>query len=426
MAAGVRSVKIRFSGDAKDLTRAARQASDAVSKVGKGVASAAGSLASGIGSALSTALDMIPPMGKPVAGLLVAGLASQAAPAIGAAISSGVLLGLGGGILALGIKSAADSPQVKAAFKGLKKTAGGVFEDFGTPFEKPLARLAASIGRTLISLAPQITGLGKIMAPVVDKIGPALDGFAKAAMPGITKAVESSVPLFNTLFEKLPKIGESIGVFFTKIAEQGPAAQSFFGDMLDAISWIIEALGTVIGWLASFYKSVRDNVKLAYMAFLELKVKLFGVFGDILAAARSSLSWIPGLDSKLAVAEAKFAQLARDANAELAKIRDSFRVTISAYFKTAAYSGPNVGGFTPRASGGPVRAGGLFRVGEHGPELIRMAGNGFVHNARETAQMQDGGTTEIHVHLADDVTRVLTFANRDLKRRARSRSARFA
>jgi hypothetical protein len=245
-------------------------------------------------------------------------------------------------------------------------------------------------------------------------------------MPGITKAVEASVPLFNTLFEKLPKIGESIGVFFTKIAEQGPAAQAFFGDMLDAISWIIEALGTVIGWLASFYKAVRDNVKLAYMAFLELKVKLFGVFGDILAAARSSLSWIPGLDSKLAVAEAKFAQLARDANAELAKIRDSFRVTISAYFKTAAYAGPNVGGFTPRASGGPVRAGGLYRVGEHGPELIRMAGNGFVHNARETAQMQDGGTTEIHVHLADDVTRVLTYANRDLKRRARSRSARFA
>lgn len=423
MAAGLRNIKIKFIGDSKDLGRAAKQAESAVKKVGLTVASAAGKLASGIGSALSSAVEMIPPMGKAVGGVLVAGLAAHAAPIIGSAIASGVLLGLGGGVLALGIKSAADSPKVKAAFKGLKKTASSVFEDFGKPFEKPLAGLAKDLKGTLKDLSPQFTNLGKIMAPVLDKLGPALDGFAKNAMPGVTKAVEAAKPLFDTLAEKLPGIGTSIGVFFEKISANSDQTTTFFGDMLDAIGWIIEALGTVIGWLVSFYQATRDNLVAGYIAFTEFKVKLYAVFGDILKAARESLSWIPGLDSKLAVAEEKFAQLARDANAELAKIKDSYRVTISAYFKTAAYSGPNVGGFPAKASGGPVRTGRSYLVGERGPEVLTMGGNGWVTPNREL-QQSDSGVTEVHVHLADEVTKVISLNNRDLRRRTRARSAR--
>jgi hypothetical protein len=40
-----------------------------------------------------------------------------------------------------------------------------------------------------------------------------------------------------------------------------------------------------------------------------------------------------------------------------------------------------------RAAGGPVSRGGLYLVGERGPELWRAPGNGHIINARKTAAM---------------------------------------
>jgi phage-related minor tail protein len=44
-----------------------------------------------------------------------------------------------------------------------------------------------------------------------------------------------------------------------------------------------------------------------------------------------------------------------------------------------------------RASGGPVSAGEQYLVGEKGPEIVRMGGNGTVYTAGETAGMLGGG-----------------------------------
>lgn len=56
-----------------------------------------------------------------------------------------------------------------------------------------------------------------------------------------------------------------------------------------------------------------------------------------------------------------------------------------------------------RARGGPVMAGQSYVVGEEGPELLTMAGNGFVHpngsNAMANAASGGGGGGDIHVHL---------------------------
>jgi hypothetical protein len=40
-----------------------------------------------------------------------------------------------------------------------------------------------------------------------------------------------------------------------------------------------------------------------------------------------------------------------------------------------------------RASGGPVRAGGAYLVGEYGPEIVTFAKSGFVHDAQTTSAM---------------------------------------
>lgn len=61
---------------------------------------------------------------------------------------------------------------------------------------------------------------------------------------------------------------------------------------------------------------------------------------------------------------------------------DNMVLNISSRFEGFTF-GSFFGG--PRAAGGPVEAGGTYLVGEQGPELVTMGGNGHVTNARDTA-----------------------------------------
>src|ERR1044071_5645807 len=94
-----RTIKIKLVGEA-NVGKAVASAGKQIRKLNDNVGKAVGGLGSKISAGISGALEAIPPMGKMVAGLLVAGLAVAMAPALGAAISSAVLLGLGGGVLA--------------------------------------------------------------------------------------------------------------------------------------------------------------------------------------------------------------------------------------------------------------------------------------------------------------------------------------
>jgi len=64
-----------------------------------------------------------------------------------------------------------------------------------------------------------------------------------------------------------------------------------------------------------------------------------------------------------------------------------------AYSLPAGIQGP----VPARASGGPVRGGGLYLVGENGPELMQMQSAGQVYNARDTRSMLSGGDVSVQV-----------------------------
>jgi len=383
--AGERTVKIKFTGESKGVARAAASAHRSIKKLNDNVTSGMANFGEKIASGITGAIDAIPPMGKPIALVLVAGLSVALAPLIGAAITSAVLFAVGGGVLALGIKSAIDSPRVAKAFEPLKEKASKIFEDFGKPFEKPLIRAAKTFGKVLDSLRPQIMVLGRTIAPVIDKLAPALGEFLKAVMPGITDAVRASVPLFNTLAEKLPLIGRAIGDFFSKISENGDDANVFFGDMLTAIIGLITALGWLISKLAGFYTAVRNYIANAKTHFLELRLFAIDQIGKLLDGAVKGLGWIPGLGPKLKTAQAQFATFRAQANKELQAIKDR-QVKINVWSnvgEVAARVGTILAGIGgkvsgKRASGGPVSAGRSYLVGERGPEIVTMGGNGNV------------------------------------------------
>lgn len=429
MALGLRTIKIRFTGDAKDFKKASKETEKEVKGFGARLAGGLASLGGLFQKSISGAIAAVPPMGHALALVLGGGLAAALAPVVGAAISSGILLAAGGGALAIGIKAAFDSPAVKKAFEGLSKKKDKLLDDFGKPFEKPLVRAAKTFGKLLDDLRPYVDRISKSVAPLVDKLAPALADFMRKAMPGIEKAVKASVPLFETLAEKLPKIGEAVSLFFEKIAESGPGANAFFSDMIDIIAGIVVGLGTVIGKLASWYLDLKDKIAKAKILWTQLKIDALNALGQLLDGAVKALGWIPGLGPKLKKAQGDFRVFREEANRELQKIKDrdvSIRISTNIGQIAGQYArlvagivsqGGKVSG--KRASGGPVSAGRSYLVGERGPEIVTMSGNGRVTPNRDIGGFS--GDIVIPIDLAGDVQRVIRINNRDIKRRAGAR-----
>ncbi|HEY3516615.1 MAG TPA: hypothetical protein VGL98_06165 [Gammaproteobacteria bacterium] len=424
MAAGMRNISVRITGDASGLDRAAKAADASIDKFASNATKTVGKAAAGIPSILTNAISSMPPMGSMVAGVIVAGLAVALAPMLAAALTAGILAAVGGGVLALGIKSAIDNPKVAEAFDGLKKKASKVFEDFGKPFEAPLIRAAGTFEGVLGRLEPHIERLGALIAPVIDKLAPALGEFLERVMPGIESAVAASVPLFNTLAEKLPAIGTAISDFFMMISANGDDANLFFSDLLDWLTATIRSLGWIISKLAAMYGAVREFVSNASKKFSEWK-------NWVVQKGREVADWFRALPDRVGSA------LSSIKNRIIAPFRSAFNAIVRLWNGTVGGLSFSIPGWVPgiggnsfsvprlseRASGGPVLAGRSYLVGERGPEVITMGStNGNVIPNRELGS-GGGDVYEIHVDLAHAVKEVIRFEHRDLKRRATARGA---
>jgi predicted PurR-regulated permease PerM len=478
--AGERTIKIKIDGSADGLKRAAKDAEKAVENMNKGILGKVKDLAGKIPEMLSGIIDSLPPMGKPLAIAIGGGVAAALAPILAAAISSALLLALGGGVLAAGIALVAKNPKVKSAFDKLKdsmfdkdtseiekkieaaqerfvkaqalgqkkgmesakydiekakkelnaaltfNTANRSLRDLFKPFVDPLVRAAATLTKTFNGLKPTIDRIAKTLAPVIDKLAPAFGDFLTRMMPGIEKAVKASVPLFETLAENLPKIGDAISIFFDEISKNGDDANMFFGDLLDIIINIIAGLGKAIGTLTSWYSNIIDFLTKAKIGYAQFKVDVIKMLGQILDAAVKSLSWIPGIGPKLQAAQKEFREFQQQANAELKKIKDKeVSITISTNLGTIAGQIANLGaqianaGLRKRAAGGPVIAGRSYMVGEKGPEILTMSGsNGNITPSHNSGS---GGDTYVAQIVVNGVVREevqLEFKKQNRKTRA--------
>jgi len=372
-------------------------------KIGDGVGGSLGSFFSG---------DLISLLVKAIAGgALVAALA----PVIGAAITSAVLLGLGGGVLAAGVVAAFKDPRIAAAGTELKDNVSKLFAEFGKPFRVPLAETLEKLNTFVISLTPNFKHLADVFAPILGDLGTGFVSLLQNAMPGILKAVEASAPLFETLAKHMPAIGDAIGKFFGILSRHGGDANQFFGDLLSLVEKLIPFIAQLIDVLTSAYSKVHNFVKNSIKLFGDLRdavktgvdvmkagfLSLFlvavDIFGKILIAASYALSWIPGIGPKLRAAQEKFNSFRNGVNNELKKITDRHvKVTITTYGLAAAQAAVAVaqtlkgmgyahGGIKGAASG--MVAGGLTWVGEQGPELVSLPTGSTVHSNGDSKRM---------------------------------------
>lgn len=251
---------LTFAGERKQLSRTIRGVGEDLDQLDRRVSRSSDHFAdiggkAGMGFGLKFSEKIGPILAQaPMSPPLIAA-ATAAIPAIGAAVSAGLLMALGGGVLAAGIISAVKDPKVGAAFANLKTRAGKAFAGFGEPFKAPLIRAASTFGATIERIAPALKRMGETMAPLIDKLAPAFATMLEKAMPGIEKAVTASVPLFEKLAEHAPKIGEAVSKFFSKVAEGGPGAVKFFDNMLKVATVALPLVGSALNQLTGHFNA---------------------------------------------------------------------------------------------------------------------------------------------------------------------------
>lgn len=178
------------------------------------------------------------------------------APAVGAAISAGLLGAAGAGGLAAGIAGAAQSPEVKQAAGVFSATLSEELISIGSAFKKPvvtaLDELRGEIGQL------DLSGMFAPLAKAVDPLAKGLIGMVREAGPGLRQMFAASAPFIESVAGDLPQLGEAIGDFSDSIASAGPGAAKFFGDLVDGTADVVDGLGETIEVLSKLYSGLSD------------------------------------------------------------------------------------------------------------------------------------------------------------------------
>lgn len=363
-----RSIKIKITGDASGVGRAAKKAKESLQNIGEGGASLFKNLGNAVVSTLSSS-------GIYGAAALVAAIGT-AAPMIGAALAAVIPLAFGGGAIALGIKAALKDPAVAAAFEPLKKTWESITKSFAEPFKGPLVRAAKTFDDALKRMKPTFDEIAKVAAPIIDKLAPALAAMAEKALPGIKTAVEASVPLFEVLAKQAPKFGEAISKFLAAVTKGGPGAQKFLEDTFNFLAWILPKIGELIGWLANRYLDWRKNVTLAVNAVKAAWSALESFFKKIWNTLKSGLnSVITSFNNFKSRVNGNWDSIMSKIEYAVNRITGLWNglrnlASSAINFSIGGFSIPGLSG--ARAAGGPVGAGRSYLVGEKGPEILTM------------------------------------------------------
>jgi hypothetical protein len=381
-----------------------------VKKAGSAGADAAKSFGDKFGSGLSgfftsSLLGQIVTAGAIAIGAV---LAPALLSIIAAAISSGLLVALGGGVIALGVVQALKDPTISAAVKELKGLVGKGLEDFGKPFKPYMADFLEDLAGLLKRIMPDLKQLGEEFAPVFGQLAHGLVDLLGEAMPGILAAVEASKPLLETLAKHMPAIGEAISQFFGIISEQGDDANLFFGDLLRAIEWLLPAIANAIAFFTSMYSTVRNVIKNSIALFNELRNRvtnsvnsiynLFSAFGRRVASVLmwiyntgvTAFSWIRSIGGWLGGAMNAFGRFGNYVSGVLSWVRGMAAATASVVSNVLGGIGFAHGGIVGAAASGGIRNG-MTMVGEGGPELVELPPGTRVHSAGDTKRkLADG------------------------------------
>lgn len=275
----------------KDIGDAADQAARKISKLdGAGAgASLADSLIGGFQSALKVGTS-----GPAVAGALLGAVAVAAQP-ISALLSSAVLAGVGGGVIAGGIALAARDPQVKKAAGDLRQQISEGLTDAAGPFTGPVLRGIELLSATAKDVMPEVRAAFELLAPTVDKLFAGFDGFIRRALPGFMAGLEGARPILDAIAAGLPELGDAIGDAFSVLSSDSGRLTKDIVILMSAAAEAIRLTAAAVSLLGNeFNNSLERGLQLA---------KFLADVGEVVFA------WVPGGSAAMK----GFGQAAQDA-----------------------------------------------------------------------------------------------------------------
>jgi hypothetical protein len=186
---------------------------------------------------------------------------TEGAPAIGAAVSAAVLLGVGGAGLATGIGLAFTDARVLNATHALGVTVENELKRSAIQsFADPITRATQVMYEDFNRISPVIDRIFAKLAPVTEKLGAGLGGFAVNIAPALERATSAAIPLLDRLAAELPRLGSAMGSFLDSMSRAGPGAERFFALLLQWIEGAIIGIGYLAEGLAKLFQIFTSSV----------------------------------------------------------------------------------------------------------------------------------------------------------------------
>jgi phage-related protein len=269
----------------------------------------------GLGSALASN-----PITATIGVALGLAIAAPMIGAIAAALTSGLGLLAGVGILGIGALILKDNAKLKKSFENTFGSIKKILERAAKPLIGPFLTGLKAIEKIFKALEPDLTAIFKAAAPIVpiltkafgDLLGPVLKGI-KDAMPGILAA-------FEGVGAAMPGLGEAIGNFFRTIFENKDLIKRLSEQFVDFFTFLINIAGPAINIFTVLWG--------AFTNIIEMSVKGWGMGLSAISTAfdnftngglsRITAAWAPLKTAIMKVWDALVAFASADTDEELA------------------------------------------------------------------------------------------------------------
>ncbi|MDX3099691.1 hypothetical protein [Nonomuraea angiospora] len=245
-------VEIDVDADVSRALAALKAVEAAADEVGQHGERSAGGMGKAFGGALSVVGDLGP---AKVAGLVAA---MAALPAVANLASAGIVSAIGGGLLAVGLTSAATADSVQHAWSEtvaeIKKELG----DAAQPLEGSAIRAAEVTRRTFEQLKPSLSRIWRDLVPDVDRFVQMVGQGVGSLGPVLERIGDSFGNVLSELGNRMPVIIQNISASldtFTQILDEDP---QMLANLVEDATELVKVGAEVLSW--------ADELKTAFMA----------------------------------------------------------------------------------------------------------------------------------------------------------------
>lgn len=165
------------------------------------------------------------------------------APVAGAAI----LAGVGAGFIGLAAIADKNNPAVLDSFNNLTEGIESETKSAAAGVSGELAGALDILNRTAVSARPALDDIFTQIKPDIPLVASGISQMANTLLPGLDKAAQNSVPVFQGVSAVLVDVGETGDDVLTTLSNNA----SNFGAVLTSVGSVVHSAGDVVGNVAS-------------------------------------------------------------------------------------------------------------------------------------------------------------------------------